>query len=90
MSDVMEEFMSNLMKKMSGLLTDKPLWVWLIVYLVITGVLFGLSNLVIYLLGIIPFVGVLVLVVAGLLWGFIAFASNNKQDKKPSKKTDDK
>ena len=50
-------------------LIDKPVWVWLLVYLFLTGVIFGLSNLILYLLGIVPWIGVLVLVGIGTVVG---------------------
>jgi len=76
--------MSNFMdKKISDLLNGKPLWVWWIVYLVITAGIFGIFNLINYLLGIIPFVGVLVLIAAGLLWGYIAFSHNKNKGESP-------
>ncbi len=69
-------------KKLSDILNGKPLWVWWIVYLLITGGFFGLFNLINYLLAIIPFVGVLVLIATGILWGYIAFSINKrKQDR---------
>ena len=72
--------MSNfMMKKISDFLNDKPLWVWWIAYLLITAGIFGLFNLINYLLGIIPFVSVLVLIAIGLVWGYSAFARNRSK-----------
>ena len=61
-----------------GFLSNKPIWVWLLVYLALTGILFGLFNLILYLLGIVPWIGVLVLVFTGLLWGMIQYSRFRK------------
>ncbi len=60
-------------------LSEKPVWVWLLVYLALTGILFGLFNLILYLLGIVPWIGVMVLVGTGLLWGMIQYSRFHKK-----------
>ncbi len=62
-------------------LIDKPVWVWLLVYLFLTGVIFGLFNLILYLLGIVPWIGVLVLVGVGLLWGIVQYSLFHKKSR---------
>lgn len=70
-----------LRKRLLGFLDNKKLWVWLLVYLGLTGILFGLSSLILYLLGIVPWIGVLALIAAGLIWGFIQFHIHRNTDK---------
>jgi hypothetical protein len=57
----------------SAFLLDKQIWVWWLFYLAVTAVIFGISSLALYLLGIQPWIGVLVLVAAGLAWGSVNY-----------------
>jgi fatty acid desaturase len=66
--------MNGIGKKILKFLENRKLWVWLLVYLGLTGIIFGLSSLILYLLGIVPWIGVLALIAAGLIWGFIQFS----------------
>ncbi|MDA3852367.1 MAG: hypothetical protein PF447_14015 [Spirochaetaceae bacterium] len=80
--------MSNvLMEKLSDFLYNKPLWVWWLAYLVLTGGLFGLFNLAVYLLGINPLIGVLVLIAIAMVWGTLMYSHHGQKRKKTPKKT---
>ncbi|MBN2736078.1 MAG: hypothetical protein JXR70_03795 [Spirochaetales bacterium] len=78
---------NELVKKVSGFLSDKPIWVWWISYVALTGVLFGISNLAIYLLGIQVWVGILVLILFGFIWGSVNFFKLQRTIKTKDKKT---
>jgi hypothetical protein len=58
-------------KSMASFLSDKPIWVWWLSYIVLTGVLFGIFYLALYLLTINWWVGVLILLIIGIVWGSI-------------------
>jgi uncharacterized membrane protein len=58
-------------RKIGAFLAEKPVWVWWIFYVVATGVLFGVFSLAFYLLTIQWWVAVLILFVAGIVWGSI-------------------
>ncbi|MBN1798877.1 MAG: hypothetical protein JW822_09885 [Spirochaetales bacterium] len=58
-------------KSMASFLIDKPIWVWWLSHIVLTGVLFGIFYLALYLLTINWWVGVLILLVTGIVWGSI-------------------
>ncbi len=76
-------------KRLLKSLENKKLWVWLLVYLGLTGIIFGLSSLILYLLGIVPWIGVLSLIAAGLIWGFIQF-SIHRDTRKPDVENSEK
>ncbi len=81
--------MNGIGKKLLNFLENRKLWVWLLVYLGLTGIIFGLSSLILYLLGIVPWIGVLALIATGLIWGFIQFSIHRNTDK-PEVETSDK
>ncbi len=58
-------------KSIASFLSDKPIWVWWLSYIVLTGVLFGIFYLALYLLTINWWVGVLILLIVGIVWGSI-------------------
>jgi len=58
-------------KSINSVLADKPIWVWWLSYIVLTGVLFGIFYLVLYLLTINWWVGILILLITGIVWGSI-------------------
>jgi ABC-type multidrug transport system fused ATPase/permease subunit len=58
-------------KSIASFLSDKPIWVWWLSYIVLTGVLFGIFYLALYLLTINWWVGVLILLIIGIVWGSI-------------------
>jgi hypothetical protein len=58
-------------KSINSFLADKPIWVWWLSYIVLTGVLFGIFYLVLYLLTINLWVGTLILLITGIVWGSI-------------------
>ena len=60
-------------KKIIAFLTDKPVWVWWIFHILVTGVIFGVSYMVLYLLAIQWWAGVLILFAAGMIWGSIRY-----------------
>jgi uncharacterized membrane protein len=60
-------------KKVGAFLLDKPVWAWWIFYIAVTGVLFGIFSLAFYLLTIQWWVGVLILLVTGLVWGSVTY-----------------
>ena len=64
-------------------LAEKPLWAWLLTFLCITGVLFGAFSLALYLLGIVPWIGVLIIIVTGLVWGGIMYLLHRHDDSRP-------
>ena len=61
-------------KNVAAFLLDKPVWAWWIFYVVVTGALFGIFSLAIYLLGIQWLVGVLILLATGVIWGSIKYS----------------
>ena len=75
-------------KRLFKFLENKKLWVWLLVYLAFTGALFGLSSLILYLLGIVPWIGVLALIAAGLIWGFIKFSIHRNSSRSEVENSD--
>lgn len=78
-----------LLKKVGSFLVDKPVWVWWIFHAAVTGALFGIFSLAIYLLGITWWVGVLILLGTGIIWGSIRYSqrnANTREDKKDTGK----
>ena len=82
--------MNGIGKKILKFLENRKLWVWLLVYLGLTGIIFGLSSLILYLLGIVPWIGVLALIAAGLIWGFIQFSIHRNTDKPEAENSETK
>lgn len=72
--------------KVAGFLSDKPIWVWWLSYVALTGLLFGLSNLVLYLLGLQVWIGILVLILFGLIWGSVNYYKSRGKMKTFGKK----
>lgn len=66
-------------RKFTGFLRDKPIWAWWLFYLVSTAALFGVFRLALYLLGIKPWIGVLVLAATGLVWGTVMYYRGKKE-----------
>ena len=61
-------------KNIAAFLLDKPIWVWWISYVVLTGAFFGIFSLAFYLLGIQWVIGVLILIATGIIWGSIKYS----------------
>jgi len=74
----MEDIMSE-KNPLINFLEGKHFWVWIVVYLLITGAIFGISRLVLYLLGMVPWIGVLALIAAGLLWAIIQYSRHKRK-----------
>jgi hypothetical protein len=71
-------------KRVAAFLIDKPIWVWWIVHIAVTGALFGIFNLALYLIAIQWWVGVLILLITGVIWGSIRYShikGNIKEEK---------
>jgi polyferredoxin len=64
----------DVQKKMTSFLSGKPLWVWLTSYVAIAAVLFGVFYLVYSMLTIRWWVSVLVIIIAGVVWGSIVYS----------------
>jgi hypothetical protein len=74
-----------LKKNVAAFLLDKPIWVWWLLHIVVTGALFGIFSLALYLLGIQWWVGVLVLIATGMIWGSIKYFRINGKIKTEKK-----
>ncbi|MBN1523546.1 MAG: hypothetical protein JW904_03580 [Spirochaetales bacterium] len=57
----------------SDFLRTKPIWVSWIFHIAVTGALFGIFHLVLYLLGIQLWFGILILILLGFGWGTIVY-----------------
>jgi len=80
-----------IMKNVAAFLLDKPIWVWWIFHIVVTGALFGIFYLAFYLLSIQWLVGVLILLVTGIIWGSIKYfqiKGKIKAERKEDEKSD--
>ena len=66
-------------RKFTGFLQGKPIWAWWLFYLASTAALFGIFRLALYLLGIKPWIGVLVLAATGLIWGTVMYSRGKKE-----------
>ncbi len=75
--------------KIDRFLQKRPIWAWWISYVVITGGLFGLFYLAFYLLGIKPWLSVLLLITAGIVWGSTKFYKNKKGSGDSAARSDD-
>jgi len=62
-------------KRVTTFLSNKPMWVWLATYVVIVGVLFLLFYLIYTMLTVKWWVSVLIIIVAGIIWGSISYGS---------------
>jgi len=62
-----------LQKQVAAFLLDKPIWVWSLFYIIVTGALFAIFYLAMYLLTIQWWVGVLILLATGTIWGAIKY-----------------
>jgi hypothetical protein len=60
-------------KNVDAFLSDKPIWVWWVFHVVVTGALFGIFSLVLYLLGIQWWAGIFILIATGMIWGSIKY-----------------
>lgn len=69
-----DEANNTFTKKASAFLSNKPVWVWWVFYLAVTGVLFGIFSLAFYLLTVRWWVGVLILIATGTIWGSIKYS----------------
>ncbi|MBN1409337.1 MAG: hypothetical protein JW969_00735 [Spirochaetales bacterium] len=61
------------LKKAAAFLLDKPVWIWWLFYVAVTGALFGIFSLAFYLLGIQWWVGISILVATGIIWGSVKY-----------------
>jgi hypothetical protein len=68
-------------KKMTSFLSGKPLWVWLTSHVAIAAVLFGVFYLVYAMLTIRWWVSVLVVIVAGVIWGAMVYSRKRADNK---------
>lgn len=72
-------------EKAAAFLKEKPMWVWWIFYVILTGLLFSLFYFVFYLLGIQRVIGVLILIATGIIWGSVKYMrrkGKNTEEKK--------
>ncbi len=75
-------------KRFLSFLTGKPIWAWWISYVLIIGILFGVFYVVLKLLTAYWWAIVILIVVAGIIWGTVAFmnakpaATKEKAEKK--------
>ena len=60
-------------KEVGSFLSDKPIWAWWIVYVVLIGVLFGLFYTIFHLLTLQWWVTIIIIAVIGLIWGSVAY-----------------
>lgn len=68
-------------KEVGSFLSDKPVWVWLIVYVVLTGIIFGLFYTIFHLLTLQWWVTTILILVVGLIWGTFAYYNRKKTPK---------
>ena len=68
-------------KKVKSFLSGKPLWAWLASFVAISAVLFGVFYLVYAMLTIKWWVSVLVIIVAGVIWGAIMHSRQKAANK---------
>ena len=69
--DDLKETGKDVQKKVKLFLSGKPLWVWLVSHVAIAAVLFGVFYLVYSMLTIRWWFSVLVIIIAGVIWGAI-------------------
>ena len=75
--------------RLDKFLQNKPVWAWWISYLVLTGGLFGIFYLAWYLLGVKPWLSVLLLIAGGIIWGSTKFYKSRKGKSVADKSADD-
>ena len=72
-------------KEVGSFLSDKPIWVWWIGYVLLTAVLFAIFYLAFYVLTLKWWIDALLIIVIGLIWATIAFFNKNPvKSKKPA------
>lgn len=74
-----EESNKSLKESFMSLLSNKPIWVFWIVYSVFAGMFFGIFYTVTYLLALRWWLASLVIIAIGVIWGSIIY-SNNKPE----------
>ena len=76
-----EEIGKTAETKVKSYLVDKPIWVFWIIFTALTGVLFGISYIVIYLLSMRWWIMALVIIVFGMAAGTIAYFGKENMKK---------
>jgi hypothetical protein len=66
-----------LVKKVKTFFSGKPIWVWWIWYIALSAVLFGVLYLAIYILVMTWWVTLIIIILAGIVWGTVAFINKS-------------
>ena len=77
----LKETGKDVQKKVKSFLSGKPLWVWLVSHVAIAAVLFGVFYLVYSMLTIRWWFSVLVIIIAGVIWGAIMHSRQKAANK---------
>ncbi len=85
--DKIEKTEKLIEKKVTGLMTGRPYWVWLVVYVVITALIFAAAYVVFKVLTVQWWVTVLIIILLGAVWSVVAYANRPPavEDKTPKK-----
>jgi hypothetical protein len=70
-----KEVGESVQKNLMSFLLQKPIWIFWIVYSVLSGILFGIFYTTIYLVAQRWWIPVVVIIVIGMIWGTVAYTS---------------
>ncbi|MDX9801442.1 MAG: hypothetical protein RBT69_08920 [Spirochaetia bacterium] len=68
--------------KLSAFLSGKPIWVWMLTYLVITAVVFGVFYFIFYVLTVKIWIIILIVLIIGLTLGTVNYFNQKTPPKK--------
>ncbi len=62
-------------------LSDKPMWAFWLAYSILSGVLFGLFYLAMYLIVLQWWIPLVIILAIGIVWGSFAYVRNSREGK---------
>jgi hypothetical protein len=74
--------------KFMSFLSGKPMWAFWIAYTVLSGILFGIFYLAMYLMALLWWIPIIVIIAVGMIWGSLSHKGDVPEvlvEKKPDK-----
>jgi len=68
--------------KLMSFLSEKPIWVFWIVFIVLSGLLFGIFYTVMYLMAFRWWIAAVTIIAIGIIWGSITYKRKPDKEKK--------
>lgn len=76
-----KEVGESVQKNLMSFLSQKPIWIFWIVYSALSGILFGIFYTTIYLVAQRWWIPVVVILAVGMIWGTVAYTNGTHETK---------